>query len=136
MRGPLVAPAPGQRPLERLRRRPARAATRAEAFLQSVDDAVTRVQRTCPDCLTGIEIGVEEVPSAHTLDGRVPLATASEATAAYPARVVLYRRPIEHRSASRRGLAILTHRTLVEQLSALTGRSIYDIDPQVEDDED
>jgi len=57
------------------------------------------------------------------------LAAAVEATTERAAQVVLYRRPIEHRAASPRGLRILVHRTLVEQLSALTGRSIAELDP-------
>ena len=59
----------------------------------------------------------------------MPLASAVEATVARPAQVVLYRRPLEHRAASREGLRILVHRTVVEQLSALTGRSVTEIDP-------
>ena len=43
--------------------------------------------------------------------------------------MVVYRRPLEHRAASRRGLRILVYRTIVEQLSALTGRSVDEIDP-------
>jgi hypothetical protein len=42
---------------------------------------------------------------------------------------VIYRRPLEHRAMSRRGLRILVYRTIVEQLSALTGRSVDEIDP-------
>lgn len=137
MRGPLAGPAPERTGLAAARhRRPPRAATRAESFYQAVTDAVARVQRTCPEALAGIEVGLEEVPGSPTMDGRVPLATAVDGTAALPPRVVLYRRPIEHRSMTRRGMSILTHRTLVEQLSALTGRSIQDIDPQVTDEDD
>ena len=42
---------------------------------------------------------------------------------------MVYRRPLEHRAASRRGLQILVYRTIVEQLSALTGLSVDEIDP-------
>jgi len=52
-----------------------------------------------------------------------------EASGARPAQVVVYRRPLEHRAASRQGLRILVYRTVVEQLSALTGRSVEEIDP-------
>ena len=60
---------------------------------------------------------------------QVPLAAALEGTPERPAQVVVYRRPLEHRAASRRGLRILVYRTIVEQLSALTGRSVDEIDP-------
>lgn len=128
IRGPLAAPSP----YGPARRRPG-AANRAEAFVDSVSEAINRVELSCPEALVGIDIGVEDVPGAHTTDGRVPLAAATEATAVFPARIVIYRRPLEHRAATRRGLRILVHRTLVEQLSALTGRTVSDIDPQVED---
>lgn len=112
------------------------ATTNAEAFHQAVSDAVARVQVTCPEALAGVEVGTEDVPGSHAAGGGVPLAAATEATSVFPARVVIYRRPLEHRSATRRGLRILVHRTLVEQLSALTGRSVADIDPQVPEDDD
>lgn len=131
LRGPLVAPG-ATRPM---RRGPAQL-TRSEAFTQAVQDAVTRVGRTCPEALAGVDIGIEEVPRAAVGEDRVPLASAVDAAGGFPARVVIYRRPLEHRSATRRGLRILVHRTLVEQLSALTGRSVADIDPQVDLDDE
>ena len=131
MRGPLASPSS----YGPARRHPG-AATRTEVFLESVSEAIARVQLTCPEALMGIDIGVEDVPSAHSTGGRVPLAAATEATAVFPARIVIYRRPLEHRSATRRGMRILVHRTLVEQLSALTGRSVNDIDPQSDDEDD
>ena len=132
LRGPIIAPAS---PLARSARLPG-SMSRAEAFLVAVQDAVARVNQTCPDVLVGLDIGVEDVPRAHAMDWRVPLAAATDATSTAPARIVLFRRPLEYRSATRRGLRILVHRTLVEQLSALTGRSVHDIDPQVDLDED
>lgn len=131
MRGPLTSPSSYGPAL----RHPG-SANRAEVFVDAVSEAINRVQVSCPEALVGIDIGVEDVPSAHTSGGRVPLAAATEASTVFPARIVIYRRPLEHRSATRRGLRILVHRTLVEQLSALTGRSVNDIDPQVDEDED
>ena len=127
LRGPLVLPnALGAR-----RAAPLRPATRVAFFDDAVDAAVDRVARQCPEALAGISVGVEDVPHfdpawAH---GRVPLASAVEASGARPAQVVVYRRPLEHRAASRQGLRILVYRTVVEQLSALTGRSVEEIDP-------
>ena len=112
-------------PLPRARRPGSRSSDDA------VGAAVERVSRDCPDALVGITVGVEDVPNFDPswAGGRVPLASAVEASAARPAQVVLYRRPLEHRAASRQGLRILVHRTVVEQLSALTGRSAEEIDP-------
>ena len=66
----------------------------------------------------------------------VPLAAAVEGDEERLGQVVVYRRPLEHRAASRRGLRILVYRTIVEQLSALTGRSIDEIDPEGTLDDD
>jgi Zincin-like metallopeptidase len=127
LRGPLVLP-------NRLGVRPAappRPATRVAFFDAAVDAAVDRVSRQCPEALVGITVGVEDVPNFDPswAGGRVPLASAVEASGMRPAQVVLYRRPLEHRAASRQGLRILVYRTVVEQLSALTGRSVEEIDP-------
>lgn len=110
--------------------------SRPEAFVDAVQDAVSRVQRSCPEALGGIDIGIEDVPRGPSSNGGVPLAVAIEAVGSYPARIVIFRRPLEHRSATRRGLRILVHRTLVEQLSAVTGHSVHDIDPHVDLDDD
>ena len=134
LRGPLALPnALGVRDAL-----PPRPATRVAFFDDAVDEAVDRVARQCPEALTGTSVGVEDVPGfdpswAH---GRVPLASARGASATEGPRVVLYRRPLEHRAASRRGLRILVYRTVVEQLSALTGRSVDEIDPDGLSDED
>ena len=66
----------------------------------------------------------------------VPLAAAVETGATREAQVVIYRRPLEHRAASRRGLRILVYRTVVEQLAALTGRGVDEIDPGGSRDDD
>ena len=60
---------------------------------------------------------------------QVPLAAALEGDDNSLSQVVVYRRPLEHRAVSRRGLRILVYRTIVEQLAALTGRSVEEIDP-------
>jgi hypothetical protein len=111
--------------------RPARPASRAEFFTDAVEDAVERVARQCPDALVGVTFGVEDVPYLATAwsGNQVPLAAAVDGDADHLSQVVVYRRPLEHRAASRRGLRILVYRTVVEQLSALTGRSVSEIDP-------
>lgn len=60
---------------------------------------------------------------------RVPLAAAMAPVPERNGQVVLYRRPLEHRANTRKGLRILVHRTIVEQLSALTGIPAAEIDP-------
>lgn len=136
LRGPLVLP----NHLGVRRATPPRPATRVAFFDDAVDAAVDRVARQCPEALAGISVGVEDVPGFDPswAQGRVPLASAVGPSATHPAQVVLYRRPLEHRAASRQGLRILVYRTVVEQLSALTGRSVDEIDPDgagAEDDD-
>ena len=134
LRGPLALAGPMN---PRAASPPARAG-KSEFFADAVQAAVDRISRQCPDALAGVAVGIEDVPfleSAWT-GPRVPLAAAVEAVPDQPARVVVFRRPLEHRAASRRGLRILVYRTIVEQLSALTGRSAEEIDPEGLSDED
>ncbi|GGL81792.1 hypothetical protein GCM10011575_45100 [Microlunatus endophyticus] len=110
---------------------------RATFFEEALQASIDRVQAHCPEALVGIVFGVEEVPFLQTAwsGEKVPLAAAVAPTPAALGRVVLYRRPLEHRAATRPGLQILVHRTLVEQLAALTGLSIGEIDPDADDED-
>ncbi|MDO5681964.1 MAG: metallopeptidase family protein [Propionibacteriaceae bacterium] len=127
LRGPLAMPHE-HGPMARLRRTRSRDAF----FTECVSASAARITKQCPEALRGVQVGVEEVPhlSVAWSGNHVPLAAAIEAGVDHPARVVVYRRPLEHRAASRRGLRILVHRTIVEQLSALTGLSQETIDPE------
>jgi hypothetical protein len=127
LRGPLSLASP----LTGGRIQPPRPTTKADFFSDAVHAAVERVAAQCPDALVGITFGIEDVPHFDTAwsGDQVPLAAALEATPDRPGQVVVYRRPLEHRAVSRRGLRILVYRTVVEQLSALTGRSVTEIDP-------
>lgn len=116
MRGPLLVPKGRGGVLPRV------APTRAEFFADAVGLAVERVGRTCPAALDNVVIGTDDVPERQSfIEDRVPLASAQDSDDRHPARVVLFRRPLELRAATSEGLVILVHRTLVEQLSALTG---------------
>lgn len=136
VRGPIALSNPWTgRPVP-IRQRP----TRAEFFLECVQSSINRVARTCPECLEGIDIGIEEVPSDQAIwqemadHDAVPLAAAVDADTGQPARVVIYRRPLEHRAVERAELPALVHRALVEQLAVLTSRPVHDIDPGLEED--
>ena len=127
LRGPLALATP----LATSRAQPPQPTSKADFFSDAVHAAVERIAQQCPDALVGITFGIEDVPHFDTpWSGlQVPLAAAVEATADRFGQVVVYRRPLEHRAVSRRGLRILVYRTVVEQLSALTGRSVSEIDP-------
>ena len=134
LRGPLAT----SNPMARRRANPPRPASPGEAFHEAVHAAVERVARQCPEAVVDVAFGIEDVPVLEpSWSGpHVPLALAIEATGDRPAQVVVYRRPLEHRASSRRGLRLLVYRTLVEQLAALTGRSVAELDPDGLGDED
>ena len=127
LRGPLSLP----NSLTTHRAHPPHPASKADFFTEAVHDAVDRIGLQCPDALVGITFGIEDVPHFDMAwsGDQVPLAAALEGTANQPSQVVVYRRPLEHRAVTRRGLRILVYRTIVEQLAALTGRSVDEIDP-------
>jgi hypothetical protein len=127
LRGPLALTTA----LAGTRVQPPRPASKADFFADAVHAAVERIATQCPDALVNITFGIEDVPQLETAwsGSQVPLALAVEATADRLGQVVVYRRPLEHRAMSRRGLRILVYRTVVEQLAALTGRSVTEIDP-------
>jgi hypothetical protein len=133
LRGPLAV----RNPLTGSVVDPVRPPGRASFFDEAVQNSIERVQAHCPEALVGITFGIEEVPYLDTpwSGERVPLAAAVAATPTAFGRVVLYRRPLEHRAASRTGLQILVHRTLVEQLAALTGLNVDEIDPEAAEDD-
>lgn len=102
---------------------------RVDFFNQCVSDAISKLLATAPDALDNVVVGIEEVPhlpSRWTGD-HVPLSAGLEGTKFSEAQVVLYERPIEHRAATPSELRVLVHRTLVEQLSTLTGRSLEEL---------
>lgn len=130
LRGPLAAPNPLTGEPVRLRQR----ARPADFFTDCLRTSITRTTRACPRALVGIDIGYEEVPG--NLEGwrsaRVPLAAAVPPRGGQNGQVVLFRRPLEHRASSRADLRRLVHRALLEQLSALTGIGLDELDPSGE----
>lgn len=134
LRGPLAV----RNPLTGTTVDPVRPPGRASFFDEAVQASIDQVHENCPEALTGVTVGIEEVPFLREAwsGEQVPLAAAVAPTPDAFGRVVLYRRPLEHRAASRRGLQILIHRTLVEQLAALTGRSIDELDPDGDSEDD
>jgi hypothetical protein len=132
LRGPLAT----KNPLTGTALQPVGPPRRAAFFEEALQSSIDRVQRHRPEALVGIAFGIEEVPFLKTpwSGEQVPLAAAVAPTPSALGRVVLYRRPLEHRAATRHGLQILVHRTLVEQLAALTGLNVSEIDPDADED--
>lgn len=110
---------------------------KADFFGVCVHDALAQIAERCPRALAAIDVGIEDVPSvgsSWTRD-RVPLAAAVAATPTTNGKVVVFRRPLEHRARTRSGLRILVFRTIVEQLSEATAIPVDEIDPQGHRDE-
>jgi len=105
--------------------------SRAEYFTLCVHDALAQVSDHCPRALASVDVGVEEVPTIIPVwaPHRVPLAAAVSPTPGRNGQVVVFRRPLERRARTRRGLRILVFRTIVEQLSEATGIPVDEIDP-------
>ncbi|GHE76840.1 hypothetical protein GCM10018785_51370 [Streptomyces longispororuber] len=128
MRGPV---APPQVPLS---------ASRAEAFTDLVQDSVERLERRWPQ-LNDIDFLVLEVPPTvgGAADGEwsaegVPLGGTVTASEGRPARVVVYRRPVEIRTKGRDERAALVHEVVVEQVAELLGLSPESVDPRYGED--
>lgn len=126
MRGPV---APPQVPLS---------ASRAEVFTDLVQDSVERLERRWPQ-LSDIDFLVLEVPPLGEGDGdwsdqAVPLGGTIEAAEGRPARVVIYRRPVEIRTKGREERAALVHEVVVEQVAELLGLSPESVDPRYGED--
>ena len=109
--------------------------TKAEIFDDLVLDAVEGLERQFATELAGVEFAVEDVPPDLNVydsdvleDGEVPLARllpGGPGRPSTPARIVLYRRPLEFRAIDNDDLADLVHDVIIEQVANLLG-----IDPE------
>jgi predicted Zn-dependent protease with MMP-like domain len=115
MRGPV---APPQVPL---------AASRAESFRDLVQDSVERLERRWPQ-LAEVDFLVLDVPGSP--EESVPLGRSVPANKERPARIVIYRRPVEIRTKNRDERALLVHEVVVEQVAELLGVSPESVDPR------
>lgn len=121
IRGPLLPPtAPASR-------------TRSQQFDDVVVDAIERVEHGWARQLRGTEFAVEDVPPSDPAPwetGGVPLGRCFPAESGRPARVVVYRRPVEARAIDAEDLEDLVRDVVVEQVAHLLARSPEEIDPR------
>lgn len=104
--------------------------TRAEQFDDLVRDAVERLEGRWASHWGRVEFGTEDVPPSEPTpweDG-VPLGRLFPADLGQPARIVLYRRPVEQR-ADGQERAALVRDLVAEHVAHLVGRSPEDVDP-------
>lgn len=130
MRGPAVLPrAPGS-PETR---------TARDRFDDLVLAVVADIEERWRKHLGLVEYAVEEAPPVPDDWERttVPLGSLVRGSGATPSRVLVFRRPIEHRCATRSELEAMVLTVVVEQVAELLGVTPEVIDPRaVEDDDD
>jgi hypothetical protein len=112
--------------------------TPAEQF----DHVALRIMRAVVAPWTGrlgdVELAVEEVPvlPPDWSSTTVPLASYVEAAGANRPRLVLFRRPIEHRAENLAELETLLLTVIVEQLSEVLGLPVEDVLPGYEQEDE
>lgn len=107
--------------------------TRSDRFDGYVVAAVERIEARWEKELRGTEFAVEEVPPSDPNPWEpmgVRLGRCHPAELGQPARIVVFRRPVEGRSHDRADLAELVREVIVEQVAELLGRRPEEIDPR------
>jgi predicted Zn-dependent protease with MMP-like domain len=128
MRGPAVLPRQPGRPELR---------TDRERFDSLALDIVTQVDERWSERLGLVEYAVEDapqIPDDWTTE-TVPLSSLVRGTGATPTRLVLFRRPIEHRAETRGDLEALVLTIVVEQVAELLGIDPELVDPRYASDD-
>lgn len=98
-------------------------------------DAVERLDRRWRRELAVVEFAVEAVPPAPATAAdalgpeAAPLGRLHPGGAGHPARVIVYRRPVEARAHSRSERAALVQDVVVELLAELLGLDPESVDP-------
>jgi len=116
------------------------ARSRSERFDDLVRDSIADLEDRWHEQLEGVEFAVEDVPppdsgwdegvvADETAGGPVPLGRLLPAGPGTPARVVVYRRPLEARATGRGDLGQLVHEVVVDQVAQLLGLDPDVIDP-------
>ncbi|MBA3309714.1 MAG: metallopeptidase family protein [Nocardioidaceae bacterium] len=105
--------------------------TSREEFDELVLSLVDRLGGRLEAELADVEFGTEDVPQVPTdwIDEPVPFGSHVRAGNRTPARIVLFRRPIEARTNTRLERAALVNEVLVEHIADLLGRDPAEIDP-------
>ncbi|BDZ42853.1 hypothetical protein GCM10025865_21520 [Paraoerskovia sediminicola] len=108
-------------------------ATRAEIFDDYVLAAVEQLERRWEKELDGTEFAVEDVPPSDPAPWEtagVHLGRCHPAQAGQPARIVVFRRPVESRASGPEDLQDLVRDVVVEQVAHLLSRPPEEIDPR------
>jgi hypothetical protein len=105
-----------------------------ELFDRVAVEVMSDVESRWPEELAAVELAVEDIPVLPRtwVAPRVPLASLVPATQVTPPRLVLFRRPIEHRSETRPDLEALLLTVVVEQLADYLGVPAEEVHPDYE----
>jgi predicted Zn-dependent protease with MMP-like domain len=128
MRGPAITPSlPGRPELP----------TRGERFDELVLDTVREIDTRWQDRLGLVEYAVEDTPQLPDdwTGETVPLASLVRGHGTQPTRLVVFRRPIEHRCETRAELEAMVLTVLVEQVAELLGIEAEEVDPRYSSDD-
>lgn len=127
MRGPAILPPR----LPDGRRAPARP-SRRQRFDEVVLAVVAEVDTHWHHRLGLVEYAVEDAPMLPDdwAEPGVPLASLIPGTGSAPSRLVVFRRPIEHRCADRESLEATVFTVVVEQVADHLGIDPHDVHPR------
>ncbi|MGZ4743171.1 MAG: metallopeptidase family protein [Oryzihumus sp.] len=106
--------------------------TRAERFDDLVLDAASRLEERVGETFGEVEFAVEDVPPSDPAPWEpadIALGRLFAARGRMPARIVIYRRPVETRVEDPRELAALVNEVVVEQVAAMLGVDPAELDP-------
>jgi predicted Zn-dependent protease with MMP-like domain len=107
--------------------------TRRERFDDIALAIVTEIDARWQSRLGLIEYAVEEspdIPKEWTVEDHIPLGSLERGSGATPARLVIYRRPIEHRCQTRSEVEAMVLMVVVEQVADLLGIAAEDVHPR------
>ena len=95
-----------------------------------VRDAATRLERTWGRAWGAVEFGIEAIPPSEPSpwESGVALGRLFPSEAGQPARIVVYRKPIELRSHPEERAALVRD-VLAEHVAHLLGRRADEVDP-------
>lgn len=134
MRGPAVLPLTWPA----LGHRPPRPRARREVFDRILLDVVTELDERWASHLGLVEYAVEDIPQLPDDwdTARVPLSSLVRGSGSTPTRLVVFRRPLEHRAQDRAELEAIILTVVVEQVAELLGIEPADVDPRYPRDDD
>lgn len=123
MRGPGVLPLEPGTPFS---------GSAGERFDQLVLDVVTDIEERWADRLGLLEYAVEDTPRIPDdwHPETVPLSSLVRGARGEPTRLVVFRRPVEHRAETRGDLEALVLTVVVEQVAELLGVDAELVDPR------